>query len=133
MAATNPNYHKYYRGFCDRLRQDPTIKFSAYCDEVGVPWRRLYDWMKRRHISLKRLYAGYNQPVPEFEKSVVDNMSDTPAFAPLKIESPAPKSVCTGGRDVRIKLPQGVCLEIGECDAEFLVRILGGPIGNGHV
>lgn len=133
MAVTNPNYHKHYRGFCDRLKADPTIKFSAYCDEVGVPWRRLYDWMKRRHISLKRLYAGYDQPVPEIEREIVGGIADTAAFAPLEIDSPAPKASGARCRDLRIRLPHGLCLEIGECDAEFLVDILGGPLGKCHV
>lgn len=133
MTATNVNYQKHYRGFCDRLKKDPTIKISVYCEEVGINWRRLYDWMTRRNISLKRLYAGYEQPVPESERSVVGNISKPQAFAPLKIESPAMKEVSTVCKDLRIKLPSGVSVNIGECDAEFLVRILGGPIGKDYV
>lgn len=133
MAAINPNYHKHYRGFCERLKADPTIKFGAYCAEAGVPWRRLYDWMKRRHISLRRLYAGYDQPVPETEKTVVDSGSEAPLFAPLETDVSPSDAVNVTCRSLQIRLPNGVSLEIGECDAVFLTSLLGGPLGKCRV
>ena len=131
MAATNEDYQKYYLGFRERLKEDPTFKFSRYCEEVGAPCRRLYDWMKRRHISLRRLYEGLDQPGSATEGDHRDS-KDIPVFSPLRVES-RKDTTGTTCRDLRIRLPHGACIEIGECGAEFLVRILGGPVGKAYV
>lgn len=84
MAAINEDYQKYYLGFCERLKEDPTVKFSRCCEEVGAPCRRLYDWMKRRHISLRRLYDGHDQPERATAGDPRDS-KDIPAFSPLRV------------------------------------------------
>ena len=131
MAAINEDYQNYYLGFCERLKEDPTFKFSRYCEEVGAPCRRLYDWMKRRHISLRRLYEGHDQPESAREGDLRDSKV-SPVFSPLKVEcrQDTPGTTC---RDLRIRLPHGASIEIGECGAEFLIRILGGPVGKAYV
>ncbi len=53
------DYYHHYQSFVRKLRAYPYLRLQAYCESNEVPWRRLYDWMRRNHISLKQLYQTY--------------------------------------------------------------------------
>ena len=59
----NDNYG-HYKGFVEELKQNPEQTLQVNCRDHGVVWRRLYDWMRCHHISLKRIYQAYRENTP---------------------------------------------------------------------
>lgn len=53
------DYYGHYKAFVNELKHNPGQTLQIYCREHCVVWRRLYDWMRRHHISLKRIYQTY--------------------------------------------------------------------------
>ena len=53
------DYYGHYKAFVKELSRKPDLTLQVYCRKNSVVWRRLYDWMRRHHISLKRLYHTY--------------------------------------------------------------------------
>lgn len=53
------DYYGYYKAFVNELKHNPEQTLQIYCRAHGVVWRRLYDWMRRHHISLKTIYQTY--------------------------------------------------------------------------
>ena len=48
--ATNTHHHERdYRGFCKALKENPSITFRQYCDDIGANATALY-----RYISMRR-------------------------------------------------------------------------------
>lgn len=130
MAATQYDYQKLYKGFCIRLKEDPNLKFSYYCKEVGVPWRRLYDWMSRRKISLKRLYAGVGRDLGSEISDYGKSQQQEKTFIPVKVgKSPEMSSpVLSDSISVCVDLPSGANMKISGCNTRDVVAILGGPL-----
>lgn len=134
MTTPTPNYQKHYRNFCIELHKNPDLKFSSYCEQAGVPWRRLYDWMARRKISLKRLYAGMGRDLTDELSSDAGEPACTPGFIPVKVEKPHKTSASTAGSIcVSVLMPSGVRIELSGCTAGDIAVILGGPLGSSHV
>lgn len=136
MAETRYDYQRLYRGFCSRLREDSNLKFSHYCREAGVPWRRLYDWMSRRKISLKRLYAGDGRDLETEIQECGDSRQPGDAFIPLEVRKSPEVSigVSADGMSVCVELPSGANMRISGCSVHDVVVMLGGPLmGTGNV
>ncbi|WP_289766768.1 hypothetical protein, partial [Bacteroides acidifaciens] len=62
----------HYKAFVKELNSKPDQTLQIYCRENGVVWRRLYDWMRRHHISLKKLYQTYRAE-PKTAVRMTDN------------------------------------------------------------
>lgn len=119
------------------LKADRTIRFKCivlqvYCQEKGIVWRRLYDWMRRHHISLKKLYQTYR---PKSEESVcsVENPKDIEfrEVIPIQVrkrqyrQSEAIASIA----GVCVSLPSGITVNLGECSVAVLSRLIVGLTG----
>lgn len=66
------DYYGHYKAFVKELNSKPGQTLQIYCRENGVVWRRLYDWMRRHHISLKKLYQTYRSE-PKTAVRLTDN------------------------------------------------------------
>lgn len=45
------DYYGHYKAFVEDLSHNPDQTLKTYCQNNGVVWRRLYDWMHRHNIS----------------------------------------------------------------------------------
>lgn len=126
------DYNGHYKAFVKELRQHPDQSLQIYCQKHGIVWRRLYDWMRRHHISLKKLYQKYRQdPTPSGPDlcgvSTVEFRELIPGHAPVAGEGKLSAEGMAGG--IRIDLPSGISLSIGECSIRSLTRLIGGLAG----
>lgn len=135
MTTSQYDYQKLYRCFCKELQANPDLRFTRFCEQAGVPWRRLYDWMSRRKVSLKRLYAGVERDLPEDMPATPRPSRGAPPLIPLKIEKadPSNKAMLSDSISVSISLPTGVTVNLAGCSVHDLIAIMGGPLGTGHV
>ena len=44
----------HYKAFVNELKHNPAQILQICFRDHGVVWCRLYDWMQRRHVSLKK-------------------------------------------------------------------------------
>lgn len=131
MIAKEVDYQWHYDEFVRRHVSDRSLRMARYCDEAGIRRQRMYEWMTRRGLSLKRIYADAVQAQPEVK---ADAPGPSSPFSPLHV-SPAPALLQSGpglGR-IRITLPNGVGIEIGQCSVNDLMVLTGGPLGSGSV
>lgn len=121
------DYYGHYKAFVNELRHNPEQTLQIYCREHGVVWRRLYDWMRRHHISLKIIYQTYrgnscdasqdaiNGGCVEFRELIPNQKRDRGKEWPSADRT-------AGG--IRIDLPSGISISIGECRVPVLTSII---------
>lgn len=127
------DYYGHYKAFVKALSENPDLRLQHYCKENDVIWRRLYDWMSRKHISLKRLYKTYGNNNWDSALSVDE---DNPQFCEIipvrKISNIEP---CAQDQDSgsvgmsRIMLPSGVVMELKDCPVSALAVLLNQCLG----
>ena len=64
------HYH-HYQCFVRKLITNPDLKLQTYCEWEEILWRRLYDWMRRNHISLRQLYSTYGRKQTDSDEAFV--------------------------------------------------------------
>ena len=72
------DYYGNYKAFVEDFSRNLDQILKTYCYNNGVVWRRLYDWMHRHYISLKRLYDTY--------RSAAEDTVSAPVGSPKCIE-----------------------------------------------
>lgn len=133
--ATTHTHERDYRGFCKALKENPDLRFREYCESIGANQTALYRWMQRRHISLGILYSGVGRKLSSSEADELSwEVAPPSGFVPVSLPvSQQMSSEPNPMRCVTLSFPGGFAVSISECTAEDLVRILGGPVGTGHV
>lgn len=127
------DYYHHYQSFVRELRANPNLRLQAYCESNNVAWRRLYDWMRRNHISLKRLYHEYGDGLDQKECRLPEAITaDSPEFVEV-----SPSGTCVPGVNgvsverVLMTLPSGVTVEMSRCPVEALCVLVGQCMGKG--
>lgn len=128
------DYYGHYKAFVNELKLKQGLTLQAYCQENGVVWRRLYDWMHRHHISLKSLYRTYHAESDDTVRAI-----DTTGS--MEFKEVVPEGVKTGRtfqsgnvatiNGVCLKLPSGIMISLRECGVEVLSRLIAGLAGKG--
>lgn len=126
------DYYGHYKAFVRELRENPEQTLQIYCREHGVVWRRLYDWMRRHHISLKRIYQTYRADSPDAVPDQIDGgqvefKELIPGRGTGTEEGGQPAERVAGG--IRIDLPSGISISLGECSVSVLSRLIAGLTG----
>ncbi len=126
QKKTAMDYYHHYQSFVRALRANPNLRLQAYCESNEVAWRRLYDWMRRNHISLKRLYREYGNSIDQEECRFA---AAVPAGMPEFVEV-RPSGTCVSGvhgmsvARVRMTLPSGVTVDMSQCPVEALSMLV---------
>lgn len=133
MGTTTHHHERDYRGFCKALKENPSITFRQYCDDIGANATALYRWMQRRHISLKLLYKGAGRNFPSSEESDIISPQEAAngvscGFLPLSVDMSGIVTAAEMLRGVSMTLPSGIHISIDECPCKSLMSILGGPV-----
>ena len=121
------HYH-HYQCFVRELITNPDLKLQTYCEWEEILWRRLYDWMRRNHISLRQLYSTYGRKQTDSDEAFVGK--EGLQFTELKFireTGNAVSSSTVGG--VRIVLPSGVVVELEGCSAPVLRMLVAQCMG----
>lgn len=126
------DYYGHYKAFVKELSRKPDQTLQVYCQENGVVWRRLYDWMRRHHISLKRLYQTYRTESNE-NATATDILGDV-GFRELipvksKVGGTALPEDTFSISGVCVNLPSGITVSLGECSVTVLSRLIAGLAG----
>lgn len=126
------DYYGHYKAFVNELRHNPEQTLQIYCREHGVVWRRLYDWMRRHHISLKIIYQTYRG-------DRADADPDTSDCRPAEFRELIPKqntdrekgwsSADGTAMGIRIDLPSGISISLGDCSVPVLIGIINSLAG----
>lgn len=77
------DYYHYYQNFVRELQSNPDLKLQTYCESQDIMFRRLYDWMRRNHISLRQLYKTYGRQ--QADMYGVPALKEQPEFSELKV------------------------------------------------
>lgn len=126
------DYYGHYKAFVKELKGRPDHTLQVYCQEKGIVWRRLYDWMRRHHISLKKLYQTYR---PKSEESVcsVENPKDIEFRevnpAQVRKRQYRQSEAISAIAGVCVSLPSGITVNLGECSVAVLSRLIVGLTG----
>lgn len=133
MSTITHHHERDYKGFCKALKENPSITFRQYCDNIGANATALYRWMQRRHISLKILYKGAGRNFSTSEESGIISSQNPaketePVFLPVSVDMPGSAAGTEMLRGVSITLPSGMRISIEECPCKSLMSILGGPV-----
>ncbi|MCM1005315.1 MAG: hypothetical protein NC402_03355 [Prevotella sp.] len=132
--ATNTHHHERdYRGFCKALKENPSITFRQYCDDIGANATALYRWMQRRHISLKILYKGAGRSFSSSEESDIVPLQEVAngsagGFLPISVDMSGRAAATEILRGISMTLPSGVHISIDKCPCRSFMSILGGPV-----
>lgn len=126
------DYYGHYKAFVEELKQNPEQTLQVYCREHGVVWRRLYDWMRRHHISLKKIYQTYRQDSAATSAALtynnpVDFRELIPVQGGVRGKGRLSADVISGG--IRIDLRSGISISIGECSVPVLAGIINSLAG----
>ena len=82
-------------------REEGLMSLNKFCEGRNVPVQRLYEWLRRRNISVKEFQS-------QFSDMEIDEASAKAQFVPVSVE-PQPKvqdnRFCAEG--VRIESPDG--------------------------
>lgn len=126
------DYYGHYKAFLEELKQNPGQTLQIYCREHGVVWRRLYDWMRRHHISLKRIYQTYRENSGEASQDAVNGGC-------VEFRELIPKQRTDRGKGwssadgtamgIRIDLPSGISISLEECSVPVLTGIINSLAG----
>lgn len=122
------DYYHHYQCFVKELSADPDLRLQTYCERRDIMWRRLYDWMRRNHISLRQLYSTYGRKQTDPDEGFEGK--EGLQFAELKIvreTGNAVSSSTVGG--VRIVLPSGAVMELEVCPAPVLGMLVAQCMG----
>lgn len=126
------DYYGHYKAFSEELKQNPGQTLQIYCRDHGVVWRRLYDWMRRHHISLKKIYQAYRQDSAATSATLpgnipVDFRELIPGQGAVRGKGRLSAECIAGG--IRIDLPSGISISVGECSVHVLTGILNNLTG----
>lgn len=131
------DYYGHYKAFVKELSNNSGLTLQQYCSGHGIMWRRLYDWMRRRHISLKRLYATYKEK--EDKILISANRETAPHFREILPERSAAHATSTNNPTnnmdsgiislSRILLPTGTVIEMKDCPVSSLSVLLSQCMG----
>ena len=130
---TAMDYYHYYQNFVRELQSNPDLKLQTYCESQDIMFRRLYDWMRRNHISLRQLYKTYGRQ--QADMYGVPALKEQPEFSELKVLH---KTASVHGESVvesvRLTLPSGVIVDMSCCPSSVLsmlvVRCMGKEAGD---
>lgn len=114
-VMTNHDYSKCFEAFRKALDENPDLKLNEYCAGIGLPWRRLYDWMSRRHYSLRVLYEAAREKSGNATLPVPKNEIEFTEIHPRGTGSVSEKV----GR-LMLTLPSGVIVEMTDCPSRVL-------------
>lgn len=113
------DYYHHYQCFVKELSADPDLRLQTYCERRDIMWRRLYDWMRRNHISLRQLYNTYGR-LQSGPDEVVLKKEQT-QFKELKlVYNVGATEAFPAVGNVRMILPSGVTVEMGGCPLSVL-------------
>lgn len=126
------DYYGHYKAFVNELKHNPGQTLQIYCREHGVVWRRLYDWMRRHHISLKRIYQTYREESVGAEPDAVNDGSVE--FRELIPKHKTDRAKGWSSADgtavgIRIDLPSGISISLEECSVPVLTGIINSLAG----
>lgn len=126
------DYYGHYKAFVNKLKHNPGQTLQIYCRDHGVVWRRLYDWMRRHHISLKIIYQTYRGDTAgagrdTFDCSAAEFRELIPKQKTGSGKGWSPADRTAGG--VRIDLPTGISISLEECSVQLLTGIINGLTG----
>lgn len=120
------DYYGHYKAFVKELKQNPEQILQIYCREHGVIWRCQYDWMRRNHISLKRLYQTCRE-------TSADAYPDASATGTAEFRELVPRQGTVGWKGelsatgiaggIRIDLPSSISISLEECSAPVLTYL----------
>lgn len=126
------DYYGHYKAFVKELGSKPGQTLQVYCRENGVVWRRLYDWMRRHHISLKKLYQTYHTE-PEASVHPAGNTEGIEFRELIPGHANAGQSGLCGDtgviNGVCLRLPSGIMISLEECSVTVLSRLIAGLVG----
>ena len=91
MIAKKVDYQLHYDEFIRRYRSDRSLRMDRYCDEAGIRRQRMYEWMTRRGLSLKSIYAEVSDQYLAPETVCIPSAEKL--FAPLEV---SPSKTVTG-------------------------------------
>jgi len=131
LCAVYSDAWERYRNHCE---QEGLISLKRFCEGEGINVQRLYEWLRRRKISI----SDYQ-----------DSLSGTPAGTRSheeelfrEVRLPHPSQVCEGAgastadiaRDIRIELGGGTVMSLGEIGVQGLATLMevltrGGDVG----
>ena len=125
-------YNKHYKAFVKELSLNPDQTLQSYCRENGIVWRRLYGWMRRNQISLKKLYQTCR-----VKSGDVVCAADKPESVEFREVIPGHPMVrqpraCTDSNvitGVSVRLPSGITISLEECNVSVLFRLISGLAG----
>lgn len=126
------DYYGHYKAFVNELKHNPGQTLQTYCRDHGVVWRRLYDWMRRHHISLKIIYQTYRGDTSDAGAATLDCSP-----AEFRELTPIQKSYRGAGYSsadgtaggIRIDLPSGISISPEGCSVPVLTGIINGLTG----
>lgn len=122
------DYYGHYKAFVKELAQNPEQTLQLYCNKNGVVWRRLYDWMRRHHISLKRIYQAYRRDTAAAGPDRIGGAVEFMELMPMQVsgaeQERQSEDIMAG--DIRIDLPAGISLSVGGCSVPALTRLIVG-------
>lgn len=122
------DYYHHYQGFVNELHSNPDLKLQAYCDSRDIMWRRLYDWMRRNHISLKQLYNTYGRH--KTKTNEVAALKEQPMFSELKVRHETVSAYGLSAVErVRLTLPSGVVVDMEHCPSSVLSMLVAQCMG----
>lgn len=116
-------HYAHYKDFIRCLQEDPDVRFSDYCEKNGISFHGFYKWLQRNKISLKKLYKAYGAGRPMSELMPSDNELLFQEVKPLQT-IPASSNTDTDIHGMRMALPGGIAVEIGECSASAALSLL---------
>lgn len=109
-----------YKEHCE---SEGLVPLNRFCATIGVDVQRLYEWLRRRKISI----SDYQSHIPVSDKECC---ADDPEFREVRIErDPLPVGSFTEQpghvvRDIRIDVGSGICVSLsgmGLCEIAELV------------
>lgn len=122
------DYYHHYQCFVKELSADPDLRLQTYCERRDIMWRRLYDWMRRNHISLRQLYNTYGRPQSGPDEVVLKK--EQAQFTELKlVHNVGTAEGLPTVESVRMTLPSGVTVEMNRCPLSVLSMLVDRCVG----
>lgn len=114
---TSDKFRQTWEDYQRRCCRDGFIPLNRFCEGRDVPVQRLYEWLRRRKVSIKEFQAGLSAPVP-------DKPEVEAPFMPLSVRAGGAGEMCA--EDVRIESPgKGICVSIGRLPVSALMDVIG--------